>query len=58
MCERPPLVGAASYIVSQKRLKTLGENPRFGGRAHQFRRYGHVTMRHQTTSFQLLNSEG
>ncbi len=52
--ERPPgRPDGLSIAKPIERLKSLGENPR-GGRAHQISRIRHGTMRHQTTSFQLL----
>jgi hypothetical protein len=51
--ERPPGRPDGLSIASLRRLKSLGASLR-GGRAHPIRRVRHVTMRHQTTSFQLL----
>jgi hypothetical protein len=55
MIERPPGCPDGLSIVRHWRPRCLSENPR-GGCAHQGRER-HMTMRHQTTSFQLLNSD-
>lgn len=47
--------GAAFPLSAEAATMSGADVPRGGGRAHPLRRDRHVTMRHRTTSFPLLN---
>lgn len=55
-CERPPRVGTA-FPLSANAACSGEQALRGGGQAHELCRARHMTMRHQTTSFPLLNDK-